>query len=382
MRKWTKEHARFVGRVIFANFLKIPLERYKNIIGEVEGLFYREGGDNTTVTVRCLSKAKISNKKGNRLSKLIAEIVKNSKGFCIRYNYEGFNKIYTNCGTSRSKLFCKLRRISSRNELTHRIIKGIIEHQKKFLSTGNPIDLVPFSQIELSKWLNGKQSSKTDFSWVSRLVNGISVITPSGEERILKSFFLTQRDINKRLIKQLLDKENEDIETGMLKRPLTDNQIRAKLESEHGLSLSRQSVGQCRKDMGILPAKRRLSGYKYPPLSLNFSVLYSLTLEEVLRCAPSSPGIYELQLKCKEIEYPNSKTQVIYIGSTRNIKKRLREHLGRNNKNSYIKNFLKKLGCSFRYIQFSKNWRKEEKKLYSLFTTTYGAPPKCNRVSP
>ena len=38
--------------------------------------------------------------------------------------------------------------------------------------------------------------------------------------------------------------------------------------------------------------------------------------------------------------------------------------------------------CSFRYIQLSRGWQEEEKRLYGLFTSTYGTPPKCNKVSP
>jgi len=237
---------------------------------------------------------------------------------------------------------------------------------------------VLFSQVDL-----GVDNSRT-----SRLVNRISVITPSGEEKLLKSFFQTQRDINKRRIKQLLDKENATAKNAEKSRErknfetLTDNQIRVELEKEYGLSLSRHSVGHCRKDMGIPSAKRRLSGYKYPPLAANFSMIHSLTLEDVLKNAPQGAGVYEFRVKSKEIEYPNGKTPVVYIGSTKNIKKRLREHLGKNSKNGHIKGFLKKTGCCFRYIQFSKNWKEEERRLYELFVATYGRPPKCNRVRP
>jgi len=402
-----------VGRVIFANFLKLPLERYKNTIKEVEGstLFKKLSGDgdkiaenpflrqndknevfrqswgtypdkSSIIIVKHLSKTKIPCEKINKSSEIVAAVVKAAKGFSIRYVYEGFNKTYTVCGTPSPKLFYKLRRISSRNELTHRIILGIIEHQKKFLSTDDSIDLAPFSQVDLAKWLNGNKSPKIDISWISRLVNRLSVILPSGEERILKSFFPTQRDVNKRLIKQILDQENEDIDSGRIKGPLTDSQIRARLESKYRVKLSRHSIALCRKDMGIPPAKRRFSGYKYPPLSVNFSLLYPLTVESVQSNAPASPGVYEFRLKGKEIEYLNSRTAVIYIGSAKNLKKRLKEHLRANNRNGHIRHFLKKFDCSFRYIQFLKNWGAEEGRLYNLFVITYGAPPKCNRIRP
>lgn len=381
MQKWTKKHAKFVGRIIFANFLKLPLENYRNIIKEAEESICALGCGKNGMSVRYISRSKLSNRKTNKSSNVVAEIKKTKKGLGIRYAYSGFNKIYlvdefferkVYENESLRSLMFRIKRISSRNEITHRILEGIISHQRKYLQTGNQIDLVPFRQIQLP----------IDNSWTSRLVNGLSAVTPSGEEKSLKWFFQTEKDINKRLIKLLLDRENEDIESGKLKKPLTDSQIRSELEKKYGLLLSRHSISYSRKDMGIPSAKRRLSGYKYPPLSANFSLLYPLVLEEVLKNAPESSGIYEFRLKGKEIEYPNGKTKVIYIGSTRNIKKRLRDHLSENNKNGNIKDFLKNYGCSFRYIQFSKNWKEEERRLFNLFGTTYGTPPRCNRVRP
>lgn len=390
MKKWTKEHARFIGRIIFADFLELPLEKYKRFIEKVEAspLFekhrcaqiiphqnktYRAGSRQSGKRCRLSQIAKTG---GKESSKIVAKIVKSGETFSIRYTYEGFNTIYDTCGhlfQICDHLWHKLRRISSRNELTHKILKGIISHQRRYLTTGNPADLIPFSQVQLP----------IDNSWTSRLVNRLSVITPSGEEKPIKWFFQTQKDINKRLIKKLLDRENEDIESGRLKKPLTDNQIRADLEKDQGLSLSRWSVGHCRKDMGIPPASMRLSGYKYPPLSANFSMIYPLTMESVMKHAPDKSGIYELNIKnnTRTTNY-DSRTTVFYIGSTRNIRKRLREHLGKNSKNGHIREFLKKYECSFRYISFKKDWQEEEKRLYKLFMDTYGSRPRCNRVRP
>lgn len=386
--------------------MEYPLEKYKRFIENVEKelLFDKHGF--TRITCAHTHEKYSPN--------AVAKIIKTGKGFAIRYVYGGFNKIYevkdvssvkirlsTGSGRTLSGVECvrnksvpisvvyKLRRISSRNSLTHKILEEVIKCQRRYLETADPIDLVPFSQVQLP----------IDNSWTSRLVNRLSVITPSGEEKPLKWFFQTQKDINKRLIKQLLDKENKDIETGRLNKPLTDDQIRAKLESEYKIKLSRHSVGHCRKDMGIPPAKRRLSGYKYPPLSANFSVLYPLTVKSVQSNAPAASGIYEFRVnpvrnkiqtapaisngvKGIEIEYPNGNTQVIYIGRAKNLKKRLKEHLRVNNKNGRIRDFLSKFSCSFRYILFKRDWQEEERKLYKLFMDTYGLAPKCNRVKP
>lgn len=293
--------------------------------------------------------------------------------------------------------------------LTHKMLEGIIEHQRKYLKTGDSADLVPLSQVELTNRLNygeGYDERNTAIcnSWISRLINRISVIIPSGEETPLRCFFQTSKDVNKRLIKQILDKENQDLESGRLKKPYTDSEIRLLLEDRlrsratkplsrnvyrlrlcassrlsssvvrktntqaqdagrneqrnrstdaenrngHSAfakamanrrnhnrlqSISIWTVGKCRKEMGIPPARRRLSGYNYPPLSVNFSMLYPLTVESVQDNVSTSSGVYEIRLKGKELEYPNGKTNVIYLGSTTNLRKRLKEHLRANNKN-------------------------------------------------
>ncbi|MGR3317347.1 MAG: GIY-YIG nuclease family protein [Candidatus Anammoxibacter sp.] len=424
MNVWPRKHSRFVGRVIFANFIDIPVKRHKNIIKEVENssLFKKLLQDKNTgkdknlyIVARLLSNAPVYD--GTfETPDVVAQIFGSSKGFSIRYVYEGFNRIYTTHGNldsnlilsgehSEANLLHKLKRISSRNELTHRIIEGIIEHQMKFLNTCEPIDLKSLSQVQLAGWINKRQTSwqyavgslqiaychlpsEVCNTWISRIVNGHSVIIPSGEEMTLRSFFPTQKDIKKSLIKQVLDKENDSV----LARKcgaLTDSQIRGKIEKEYGVSISTFTVCQCRKDMGIPPAKKRTSGNKYPPLSANFSLIYPLTRDSTQNNAPASPGIYEIQLKNNVIKYPNGIASVIYIGRTKNIRKRIKEHMRVNNKNSKLSEFVKEFDCSFRYVSFSEphsrkngNLRAEERKLYELFVTTYGVSPECNRVIP
>lgn len=391
MKHWTKEHKRLVGRIIFANFLNLPLEKYKNIIKDAEHAIsleimtknnFSKPKNKYSLNVKHLSSINIFPGVQDKSSKTIAEILKNNNSFSIRYVYEGFNKMYTMRKVSCRKLYYKLRCISLRNKITDRIIKGIIRHQKKYFISGDPFDLVPFSQIQLSKMLNGSRSQTIDTSWISRLVKKISIVTPSGEENLLKYFFQNQKDVNKRLIKKLLDKENEDIVPKEIKKPLTDSQIRDRLYCKHGLKLSRRLVSICRHEMGIPNAKRRFLGYKYPPLFANFSILYVLAVKSVKSNVPAIPGIYEFRLTSKEIEYPIGKSKVIYIGSAKNLRKRLMVHLKQNKKNSHMSDFLREFDCSFRYIRFSKNWKEEERRLYNLFVATHGAPPKCNRIRP
>jgi len=270
----------------------------------------------------------------------------------------------------------RLRRISSRNKLTHGIIKSILEYQQKYLFSNNLIDMIPFSQVSLANKLN------VSSSWISRVTKNMTIILANGQEKALNFFFPSEREITKFHIKELLDKEQKFLKTGKINRPLSDGEISIELKKKYGLCTLKESVNKCRNALGIPIAKRRITYYKYPPISTNYSILYLLTFDSLNNNAPSKPGIYEISLKGRMIQYQKSRTEIIYIGSTKNLKKRLREHVGPSSKNGEIRAFLRRHTCLFRYIILQKNWRKEEAKLYNLFVDTYGAPPKCNRVRP
>lgn len=296
------------------------------------------------------------------------------------------------------KLLHKLRRISSRNKITHEILKAVIKHQVGYFRSGNPLDLLPLRQVQLSNWLNSPITNHKSFhravrvkglpinyidnSVISRIISGKSIITPLGEKIPLPHLFPTQKEINKRLIKEFLDKEAQDLESGEIKRPASDREIRDNLRRKYYLDISRHSVSTCRQELGIPASPRRIYGYKYPPLLVNFSLFYSLEVETVNNNAPCSSGVYELRLDNIEIKYPIGSTSVIYIGSGKNIRKRLKDHLRPGSKNGSMKEFLKKHKCLFRYILLSKGWKEEEKRLYDLFVSTYGSPPRCNKIHP
>ena len=56
--------------------------------------------------------------------------------------------------------------------------------------------------------------------------------------------------------------------------------------------------------------------------------------------AVENSGVYELCLANREIEYKNDKTGVFYIGSAKNLRKRLKEHLRAKGRNGKIRKIL------------------------------------------
>ena len=210
----------------------------------------------------------------------------------------------------------------------------------------------------------------------------MTIILQNGQEKSLSSFLPSKREISKFRIIELIDREQEFLKAGKISRPLSDEEISIELEKKYGWPISAWSVNKCRKILGIPIAKRRIICSKYPPLYANYSIPDLLTIHSVNNNIPSKPGIYEISLRGQMIQYQKGRTEVIYIGSTKNLKKRLREHIGPSSKNGEIRAFLKRHVCLFRYIILQRNWRKEELKLYNFFIETYGEPPKCNKVRP
>lgn len=179
----------------------------------------------------------------------------------------------------------------------------------------------------------------------------------------------------------LLIRERQGICEGRRKIPYTDEELRIKLNDEHNLSITRRQIAYCRKDLGILPYSRR-NGYVYRTLVTNFSQIYPFTVPSVKNKAPARPGIYELRLNGEVIEYPTSWSQIFYIGSGKNLKKRLLSHLSSSSKNSDVRRFAKEKSCVFRYLGVPRGWAQKEEMFYNLFMSTYGDSPLCNHASP
>jgi len=301
----------------------------------------------------------------------------------------------------------KLRRISTRNRITHRILEEIVKYQQAYFESNNELDLNLLGRAELAgiisntdlpalktgmpavcKKSDSSHSLIMDTSRITRVIKGISIITPQGKAVSLKDLFPSKRDLVKKHIKVILNKEKEDIYNRRVGKPYTDEELRCKLNDG---SITRREIAYCRKDMGVLPYSKRLNSYGYPPFSANFSKIHPFTVTSVKNNSPACPGVYELRLAEGMIEYPGGACQTFYIGSAKNLRKRLRDHLGSNGKNGGIKKFLERNRCVFRYIRFSPvgktcpsalEWVREEKNLYDLFITTFGDSPVCNHVSP
>jgi len=190
----------------------------------------------------------------------VAAIERGPEGFVIGYfspsyargkysiDYQRFEELKGNgtFTTAEAKeigqLFKKLELINSRKDTTTRILHGIVEKQALYFESGNGKALLPFSQKELAERIGIAPSS------ISRAISDKSLETPFGEERALRDFFPKPRIFRKELVRQLLETEE-----GFP----SDEAIKARLEQKFGVSISRRSVANLRKELRIAAAWKR-----------------------------------------------------------------------------------------------------------------------------
>jgi hypothetical protein len=89
--------------------------------------------------------------------------------------------------------------------------------------------------------------------------------------------------------------------------------------------------------------------------------------EAVVQYDRDAPGVYELG---------NAAESVIYVGSTNEIRRRLREHMGED-----AKSCIKKNAAKYR-IDYRTDYAAEERRRYDSFVAANGRAPLCNSVRP
>jgi len=190
----------------------------------------------------------------------VASIERGAEGFIIGYlspsyargrysiDYERFEEL-RGSGTITGaevkgirQLFKRLELINSRKDTVTRILQGIVEKQAPYFESGNGKAVLPFSQKELAERIGLVPSS------ISRAISGKSLEMPWGEEKALKDFFPRPRMFRKELVRQLLETGEEFS---------SDEAIKAKLEQTFGVSISRRSIADLRKELKFPTAWKR-----------------------------------------------------------------------------------------------------------------------------
>ena len=93
---------------------------------------------------------------------------------------------------------------------------------------------------------------------------------------------------------------------------------------------------------------------------------------------PTEAGVYELSLSSK-IDYLNHKSNVIYIGSSNNLRRRIANYSSNKLRNVCLMKFIINNDIFLR-LCLTENYILLEKKLLKKFKCNYGELPKANSL--
>ncbi|PIV53712.1 MAG: hypothetical protein COY53_06035 [Elusimicrobia bacterium CG_4_10_14_0_8_um_filter_37_32] len=136
-------------------------------------------------------------------------------------------------------LLSKIELINFRKTRLYRIITELIERQRAYFISGDLADLIPFSEKQLAIEENINLSS------VSRLIHHRSIVTPRGEEKTLKDFFVSRKTWIKQMIKNMLPDDRAP--------HYPDSKLRDEIKGKYSVNLSRRSIADYRKELKIPP---------------------------------------------------------------------------------------------------------------------------------
>lgn len=373
-----------LGRIVVARMLELPLAAYRHQANEAHGALAESPLRHWTRTERLPG---ASWDDGPDLAPEELGRVRRWQGAPLfRYAGEELARIYrfdppdgADAAWSREerRLAGRLGLITTRNTLTHHLLALVLTEQERYLVNGDPVAAVPLSLRRAAETLRTRGLA-VDAGRLSRLCRSAAVRIPDGTTLALADLCPGSRTVYRRRLARILESECAALVEGRLEAPYPDRELAHLLWHDYGTRVTGRAVGQMRQELGIAPARRRAAHLEYTSATRGFSPLAPLTRDGVRLDAPPCPGVYELRSTS-----PSSyATRIIYIGSAKNLRTRLADHVRGNSGNGLLRQLTRSGVARFRYCRVGNGWREVERAVYWAFCSTFGAPPACNRVPP
>ncbi len=234
--------------------------------------------------------------------------------------------------------------INIKNRQTYELIKTIEYLQKDFIYSNNILDLKYFSYKDILD-IHYKMYKKVLIS--SHISNIVKNITDLKELVPARHFVLYNQ------IKYIVSKYEN----------LTDKQISNLLQNEFNTSVKSKTIFNVRKKYNIPNKKnRKLTIYsKY-----KFSKQYKLNLDNI-KDLKNIKAVYEL------LDFNTT----IYIGSTKDLKRRLYQYISNKGHTKAIREYIKRKKIYFRYLP-NYNYKNLEKDILNTYYNHFGKYPILN----
>ena len=380
--------SRLLGRIVVARFLDLPLRAFERRAWNLDQTSYFQELRSVmrVASLSGLSPLDVAPVHGHSL---LGAVESSDQGLALRYASLAFDREYlfdeaalverTAKNPALARLVGHLRLVNTRNRLTHALVRALIDAQAGYLQSGDPLRLRALSQAALARKLRASGTCPVDAdpSRLSRLLRCLAVRLPDDEIVLLRSLCPTTRSLHRHYVGHILKREQAALMESESLTPMTDREIARAALCEFGARLLTRTVSYIRRDLGIPAARERRHRSKYLAATAGFSPVMPLS-EEVLReRVPPGPGVYEL--RCDQA--PPDTCSIIYLGSARDLPKRLVEHLRGYSGNVLLRPYVEG-GARFRYLRVTGDWRGIERTVYRAFCATFDRPPVCNRLSP
>jgi len=149
------------------------------------------------------------------------------------------------------KLMRRLQLINHRTTTIYQILYQIKNFQRAYLETGIPKNLVPLTQQRIADELGVHPST------ICRTIAEKSIVTPQGKEKSIKFFFPSLKHRVANLIKEIVEEENDLLRMNLLRRPYSDEALRAKIFHKSNIQVSRRFITHCRETAKIPSSHKR-----------------------------------------------------------------------------------------------------------------------------
>ncbi|WP_172600321.1 hypothetical protein [Sulfurivermis fontis] len=289
-------------------------------------------------------------------------------------------EVLTSLDPSAAGLLQQMRAINSRNLLTVSLLRTLGRLQRAFLETRDPLTLNALALDELAVGINADPRCPimADASRLSRLMRHLALGLADGEVVMASALCPRPRELHRRYVDSVVRTEQTALLEHVGTSALSDDAIAMAVLERFGMALSRRTVANVRRDLGIPCSRQRGANDGYLGATHGFSPLHPLAREVVHTAAPTVGGVYELHARGPDAR----RAGVIYIGSAGDLRKRLMDHLRGAGTNTCLAAHIADGRVWFRYRQVVHRWRETERQVYRAFRESFGDRPACNRMSP
>jgi len=289
-------------------------------------------------------------------------MIKN-ENLCYEVSDSRLENIYSTQNFIENKIICSLNWINTRNEFSLHILKSLLHFQRKYWFSGREVDIKP---LTLNKFLSMYPLQYLDQTRLSRLISNLFVMNPQNRIIYLRNLFISRKKYHSYLIREIVSTHRNE-------KTLNDKDIQYLL-AQKGAHLSVRTICNCRKLLNI-PNYREKASYYEEDISFSDYILLS---KRYFNKIPTEAGVYELSIPSK-IDYPIYRTNVVYIGSSKNLRRRIANYSGNKLKNNRLNEFISKYDIFVRFC-FTGDHILLERKFLKNFKKIFGELPKANSL--